>query len=153
MRGLVALASQKSAKRTRNGVLKGEVMKMGIAFIKVAAVYLLVGVCLGLYMGIAEKFEYTAPHAHINLLGWATMALFGLIYHFFPRAGNSKLGKIHFWLHNIGTLALILGMVFFANENEAIALPLAIPGAILVIIATLVFLVNVFQNLENENRV
>jgi len=125
---------------------------MGIAFIKVASVYLLIGVSLGLYMGISEKFEYTAVHAHVNLLGWATMGLFGLIYYYFPRAGDSKLGKAHFWLHNIGALALILGMVFFASGNEGLALPLAISGAILVIIATLVFLVNVFQNVKKEVR-
>jgi heme/copper-type cytochrome/quinol oxidase subunit 1 len=131
---------------------KGEAVNMGIAFIKVASVYLLIGVSLGLYMGIAGKFQYTAVHAHINLLGWATMALFGLIYYYFPRAGDSGLGKIHFWLHNIGSVVLIIGMIFLANENENAGLPFAIPGAILVIIATLIFLINVLRNVKNEVR-
>lgn len=126
---------------------------MGIAFLKVASIYLLIGVILGLYMGMADKFQYTAVHAHINLLGWATMALFGLIYHYFPRAGNSKLGKIHFWLHNIGSIVLLIGMIFLANQNENMGLPFAIPGAILVIIATVIFLVNIFQNVRKEVRV
>lgn len=126
---------------------------MGIAFLKVASIYLLIGVILGLYMGMADKFQYTAVHAHINLLGWATMALFGLIYHYFPRAGNSKLGKIHFWLHNIGSIVLLIGMIFLANQNENMCLPFAIPGAILVIIATVIFLVNTFQNVRKEVRV
>lgn len=126
---------------------------MGIAFLKVASIYLLIGVCLGMYMGLADKFQYTAVHAHINLLGWATMALFGLIYHYFPRAGNSKLGKIHFWLHNIGSVVLIIGMIFLANQNDNIGLPLAIPGSILVIGATVIFLVNIFQNVRKEVRI
>lgn len=125
---------------------------MGIAFIKVASVYLLIGVGLGLYMGIAEELQYTPIHAHINLLGWATMALFGLIYHHFPRAGDSKLGKAHFWLHNIGALALIIGMIIFANGNESAALPFAMPGALLVIAATIVFLINIFKNVKTEVR-
>lgn len=123
---------------------------MGIAFIKVASIYLLIGVCLGMYMGLADKFQYTAVHAHINLLGWATMALFGLIYHYFPRAGNSKLGKIHFWLHNIGSVVLIIGMIFLANQNDNIGLPLAIPGSILVIAATLIFVVNILQHVKKD---
>ncbi|WP_255472998.1 cbb3-type cytochrome c oxidase subunit I [Planomicrobium sp. CPCC 101079] len=87
----------------------GEAVNVGIAFIKVASVYLLIGVSLGLYMGISENFQYAPVHAHVNLLGWATMALFGLVYHYFPRAGGSKLGKVHFWLYNIGAIALLLG--------------------------------------------
>lgn len=119
---------------------------MGTAFIKIAAVYLLIGISLGIYMGIIENFEYTPIHAHVNLLGWATMGIFGLVYSAFPRAGNSKLGKTHFWLHNIGTLLVILGMVLFVNEEEGIAFPLAFVGAFTVVGATIVFIVNLFSN-------
>lgn len=120
---------------------------MGTAFIKIAAVYLLIGIGLGIYMGVVEKFEYTPIHARINLLGWATMGIFGLIYCVFPRAGNSKLGNAHFWLHNIGTLFLLLGMILFADGEVGTAFPLALIGAFTIVAATLVFIVNLFTNL------
>ncbi|MDN7242440.1 cytochrome-c oxidase [Planococcus sp. N028] len=132
--------------------MRGEAVNMGIAFIKVASVYLLIGVSLGLYMGMADKFQYTPVHAHVNLLAWATMALFGLIYYYFPRAGDSILGKVHFWLHNIGTVALLIGMILFANGNESAGLPFAIPGAWLVIIGVVIFIINVFKNVKKEVR-
>ncbi|MDN7245382.1 cytochrome-c oxidase [Planococcus shenhongbingii] len=127
---------------------KGVWSKMGTAFIKVAAVYLLVGTSLGIYMGIVEKFEFTPVHAHINLVGWATMGIFGLIYSAFPRAGNSGLGKIHFWLHNIGALLLLVGMTLFATGEAGTAFPIAVTGALTVIAATLVFIVNLFRNVK-----
>ncbi|MFD1863590.1 cbb3-type cytochrome c oxidase subunit I [Planococcus chinensis] len=119
---------------------------MATAFIKIAAIYLLIGISLGIYMGIVEEFEYTPVHAHINLLGWATTGLFGVIYHVLPEAGNSKLGKAHFWLHNIGSFLVLFGMILFVNGEEGLAFPVALTGALAVVAATLVFIVNLFKN-------
>lgn len=121
---------------------------MGTAFIKIAAVYLLFGIGLGIYMGIAEEFQYTAVHAHINLLGWATTGLFGLIYHAFPRAGDGKMGKIHFWLHNIGTVMVLLGMFLFTVGEDGVAFPLAVSGSFIVLGATILFVANMFMNVK-----
>lgn len=121
---------------------------MGTAFIKIAAVYLLIGIGLGIYMGIADVFLYGHVHAHINLLGWSTMVLFGLIYYAFPKAGNGKLGKVHFWLHNIGTPMVLLGMFLFSNGQDGPAFPLAVGGSLIVMAATLVFTTNLFVNLQ-----
>jgi hypothetical protein len=35
---------------------------------------------LGILMGITHDFSLTPVHAHLNLLGWVTMALYGLYY-------------------------------------------------------------------------
>lgn len=40
----------------------------------------LLGMSLGIAMGIAHDFSLTPVHAHLNLLGWVTMALYGLYY-------------------------------------------------------------------------
>ncbi|WP_422122484.1 cbb3-type cytochrome c oxidase subunit I [Planococcus sp. X10-3] len=123
---------------------------MGTAFIKIAAVYLLIGIALGIYMGITDNFQYGHLHAHINLLGWSTTAIFGVIYYVFSRAGDAKLGKIHFWLHNIGTPLVLLGMYLFSVGQEGIAFPMAVGGSLIVLAATLLFVVNVFTNLKER---
>jgi hypothetical protein len=38
------------------------------------------GMALGIHMGIAQDFTLAPAHAHLNLLGWVTMTLYGL-YH------------------------------------------------------------------------
>jgi hypothetical protein len=35
----------------------------------------LIGMCSSIYMGIAQDFTLAFAHAHLNLLGWMTMAL------------------------------------------------------------------------------
>ena len=47
---------------------------MGLSFIKIAVVYLVVGATLGLGMGIAQTFTLAPVHAHLVLLGWASLA-------------------------------------------------------------------------------
>ena len=46
-------------------------------WLKLAVLYLIVGVGLGIAMGATENFTLRPVHAHLNLLGWTTMALGG----------------------------------------------------------------------------
>jgi hypothetical protein len=48
------------------------------------AVAALIGMGLGIAMGISQDFSLTPVHAHLNLLGWVSMLLYGLYYR--PRA-------------------------------------------------------------------
>ena len=59
----------------------------GVLWIKAAVVYLVMGVGLGIYMGASGDHVMVPVHAHFNLLGWASLALVGLIYHQFPPRG------------------------------------------------------------------
>lgn len=60
---------------------------MNLRFFKIAAVYFVIAIILGIIMGIRHDFSLTSVHAHLNLLGWVSMALFGTIYHLYPAAG------------------------------------------------------------------
>ena len=53
---------------------------MEIHFFKIAAVYFLLAVCLGVVMGIIHNFSFTSVHAHLNLLGWASMAVSSALF-------------------------------------------------------------------------
>ena len=48
---------------------------MGLRFLQIAVVYLVIGASLGLYMGLTEVFILAPVHAHLLLLGWASLAL------------------------------------------------------------------------------
>ena len=85
--------------------------------LQMAAVYLIIGVCLGLWMGITNNHILHPVHAHLNLLGWATMALMGLLYKAFPEAATTMLAKVHFWLHSLGLPPLMIALVLLMSGN------------------------------------
>jgi hypothetical protein len=49
-------------------------------------------------MGVNEDLQLVAVHTHINLVGWASLALFGVIYRLYPELAASRLALVHFWL-------------------------------------------------------
>jgi cbb3-type cytochrome oxidase subunit 1 len=124
---------------------------VGKAYLKVATVYFTIGVLAGLIMGIIHDFRFTSVHAHVNLLGWVTMALFGIIYHFYPKAANSKLAKTQFWLHNIG-VPVMLGGIALQIVGVSAALAPTIIGSIAVVVGVILFMINVFKHVGKDSN-
>jgi len=93
---------------------------MAIRFIKIAVFYLACGICLGLYMGMTTQFTLAPVHAHLNLLGFAVMTLAGLVYRAFPEAAETRLAKVHFWLHNVGLPPLMISLALMLKGNAAL---------------------------------
>jgi hypothetical protein len=122
--------------------------RAGIIWLKLAVVYLILGISLGIAMGASQNFTLRPVHAHINLLGWTTMALAGLIYSVFPKAGESRLARLHFWLLNLALPVMMsaLGLLLFGQVGVAPVLALAEIVAALGIVA---FAVNMFINLKH----
>jgi hypothetical protein len=116
---------------------------MAIRFIKIAVIYLILGVSLGLYMGMTTKFTLTPVHAHFNLLGWASLALCGLVYAAFPAAAETRLAKWHFWLHNLGLPPLMIALALMLTGNAAME---PVVGILSMVVAAgiLLFAINVW---------
>lgn len=124
---------------------------MGYHFIRISVLYFVVGVLLGLYMSMTYNFSFTGVHAHVNLLGWTSMTLAGILYVLFPKAGRSILGKIHFILHNIGLLIMMVALFTLVQTgNEALGPVIGI-GGISLIIGVILFAINIFRNMTPEN--
>lgn len=120
---------------------------MGIRFIRVAVVYLLIGACVGLGMGISQQFTLAPVHAHLLLLGWASMALAGLIYLWCPAAGATRLARIHFWLHNLALPVFMAALGLYLTGTTA-AMPFVAAGATTVLVGLVLFTINVFVNVK-----
>lgn len=119
---------------------------MGIKFIRIAVIYLILGVGIGIYMASSHAFEQRDTHAHANLLGWASLAISGLIYQVFPGLANHILAKAHFWLHNLGLPVTLLGIALIYGGNAQTGEPLAIIGSGVVSLGFLALLINVFRS-------
>ncbi|CRK83596.1 cytochrome-c oxidase [Neobacillus massiliamazoniensis] len=120
---------------------------MGIKFIKISVVYFVIGVLIGMYMSMAEKFTFTPVHVHINLLGWMSMALAGLIYVAFPAAAGTTMAKVHFWLHNIGLPIMMIALAFLVSGAEN-ATPAVAVGSTLVVLGVIIFAINIIKNVK-----
>lgn len=114
-------------------------------FIRVAVVFALIGMALGIRMAISNEHDQVQAHAHINLLGWVTMMLYGLFYKTHAGAGDSKLALAHFWLSLAGAISINLGVyLFYSGIPEAE--PIAALGSMAAILGMLLFAVVVFKN-------
>jgi hypothetical protein len=123
---------------------------MPIRFLKIAAIYLGIGVVAGIVMGILHQFQYAPVHAHLGLLGWASLALAGLIYHFYPEAALTRLAKLHFWMHNLGLPVFLLGLFISASDQE-IAGPFLKIGALTTVVGVQLFVVNIVRNVRRPD--
>lgn len=121
---------------------------MGIKFIKISVVYFVIGVCIGMFMSMTEKFTFTPVHVHINLLGWTAMTLAGLIYVAFPNAAETKLAKAHFWLHNISLPIMMIGLALLVSGVGA-AGPAVAAGGTLMVLGVIIFAINILSNVRN----
>lgn len=123
---------------------------MELRFVKIAVVYLVLGGILGMTMGISGKFQLASVHSHLLLLGWASLALAGLVYHWYPQASATRLARFHFWLHNLGLPLFMIGLALLLTGSEW-ARPLVAGSSTVVMIGLALFAVNVLFNARGRN--
>jgi hypothetical protein len=107
-------------------------------FLRIAVVYALVAMALGIVMGISEDHSQMPTHAHLNLVGWVSMALYALVYRQYPAAAQSRLAIPHFWIANIGALLLTVGVYTQMADMPSLAF-IVISGSFITILGMLMF--------------
>ena len=119
-------------------------------FMVIASLYIILGVGIGMYMGGSNDRTLVPVHAHINLLGFVLPMVFGITYHLFPAAGNSGLARAHFWLHQIGTLVLLVLLTLLLTDriSEAAMFPIAPLAEVAVMAGLILFAVSVFRHVR-----
>jgi hypothetical protein len=95
-------------------------------FLRIAVLYIIAGVTLGIHMAASHDHSMHPVHAHLNLLGWVAMSLFGLFYRAIPAAAETKLAKAHFWIYVPSHFAqmVLLAMLYRGNTSVEPALGL-----------------------------
>ena len=113
--------------------------RIGLWFILLAGLCLMVGVYLGMWMGVNKDFTLAPVHAHLNLLGWASLALFGLTYSAYPEIGRTRLAAVHFALAAPSAMLFpyaIYRAIFLDDGSlSRIAAPMWFLGVLLFVIA------------------
>jgi hypothetical protein len=120
---------------------------MAQRLIWIASLYLIVGASLGLYMGMKQNFALMPVHAHILVAGWLSLAMAGVIYRLYPAASTTRLAQAHFWLHNLGLPAFMLGLAAMLTGHDV---PVLLPaGALAFATGLLCFSLNAWRRVRS----
>lgn len=108
------------------------------AWIRLAVVYFVVAVALGIVMGASGDHSMMPVHAHLNLLGWASMALFGLVGMAWPSTVQGPLAGVQFWLHNLG-VPVMLGALAWRLKGHAGVEPVIGAASVVIGVSVVLF--------------
>ncbi len=101
-----------------------------------AAGYALAGMGFGIVMAASHDHTLSTAHAHLNLLGWVSMAIYGLYYHAVPSAADTRFARVHVAVATLGIWIMIPGV---AMAVLGMTEGLAILGSLLTILGMLLF--------------
>lgn len=122
-------------------------MNISRMFLLIGSLYLLIGVGFGMYMGGSGDHSLAPLHAHINLLGFTLMTLFGLGYRIIPGLIDTALARAHFWLHQGGVLVLLVSLFLLMSGRvpETTIGPVFPVAELAILIGILLWAVNLYR--------
>ncbi|HEV8496741.1 MAG TPA: hypothetical protein VGQ56_07770 [Gemmatimonadaceae bacterium] len=106
------------------------------AFIRASLLWFLGGIAMGLAMAIHPAWiVYRPAHAHMNLVGFVVMMIFGVGYQMLPRffghpIHSKGLAATHVWLANVGLAGLVAGFFVAPSLGQVGYTVTAIGGGI-----------------------
>jgi hypothetical protein len=124
-------------------------MKASILSFRAAVLLVVAGMIWGIVMGISQDHSTMPAHAHLNLLGWVSLFLFGIYYHLHPAVDRSRLASLQVWVWIAGTIVMTIG-VGLVHSGHEIGDPIAAVSSLLVLADMLLFGWLVFRREPTE---
>jgi hypothetical protein len=115
-----------------------------------AVLFVIAGMLWGIQMAISQDHSAFPAHAHLNLLGWVSLFLFGIYYRLRPSLEQARSALVQVWLWIVGTAILAIG-VGLVHTGHDVGDPFAAAGSLIVLAAMLLFAWLVFQS-ERADR-
>ena len=113
-------------------------MKASSICFPVAVLLVLVGMVWGIEMAISQDHSAMPAHAHLNLLGWVSLFLFGIFYHLHPEIDRSRMALVQASVWIVGTVILVIGVGMVHTGHES-GDPIAAVGSLIVLLGMLMF--------------
>jgi hypothetical protein len=107
-------------------------MKASSVSFPVAVLMVVAGMIWGIIMAVSHDHSAMPAHAHLNLLGWVSLFLFGVFYQLHPAidCSRSALVQVAVWI--IGTVILTFGVALLHTGHD-IGQPFAAIGSVVVL--------------------
>jgi cbb3-type cytochrome oxidase subunit 1 len=113
-------------------------MKASVLSFRSAVLILVAGVIWGIAMGISEDHSTFSAHAHLNLLGWVSLFLFGIYYHLHPSLDSNRLASMQVWIWIAATIVFSIG-VALVNSGRTVGDTIAAASSLVILADTLLF--------------
>src|ERR1700685_626003 len=113
-------------------------MKASILCFRAAVLLGIAGMLWGIVMGISEDHSTMPAHAHLNLLGWVSLFLFGIFYHLHPALNRSRAAMVQVWVWIVATVVMSIG-VGLVHTGHEIGDPIAAVSSLIVLADMLLF--------------
>lgn len=98
----------------------------------------LVGMAWGIAMAASHDHAAMPAHAHLNLLGWVSLFLFGIYYRLYPLLDKSMMARTQVGVWIFGTTLLTIGVAMIHTGRPS-GEPFAGIGSIIVLADMLLF--------------
>lgn len=122
--------------------------RVSAAFFATGVLCVLSGMVFGMYMGASQNFSLATVHAHLNLVGWVTMALYGTFYALTRGTMSVPMAWINYVLSLAGVAIMLPSLaLFLANGNDPKYVPFMTTGEILTFLGMATFAISVFREL------
>lgn len=124
-------------------------MRLSFVCFVYATMCVIVGMCLGIWMGVSEDHTLGPVHVHLNLIGWVSMAVIGL-YHRGTGRAVTMFDRVQAAMLMLGVPAFAGGLAVFLTTSsktvERIVFPVSLAGTFLCLGAMVLFLLIVVQD-------
>ena len=120
--------------------------KRAYAWLKIAVLYFALAVAIGAAMGASPSHDMRLMpvHAHLNLLGWVSMSLIGLLHLRFPALGDGKLAAVQFYSYQVCVPLTLMALAFLLTGTESIG-PVVGILSIIVVLSIALFAVKLWS--------
>jgi hypothetical protein len=105
-----------------NNTQENGMTRLDRSYILVGFAWVIAGMVFGIWLGASDHLNYANSHAHINLLGFVTSLLFGLLHATYPALRQSALATWQFLIYEIGVALLVIGKILFDGGTDTLFL-------------------------------
>ena len=113
-------------------------MKASSLSFQAAAVLVVAGMIWGIMMAASGNHTAMPAHAHLNLLGWVCLFLFGIFYHLHPAIDRSRAAFVQVSIWIVATVVLSIG-VGLVHTGHDVGDPIAAVSSIVILADMLLF--------------
>ncbi len=116
--------------------------RLSLAFFATAAACALAGMCWGIQMGITDNFTMAPAHAHLNLVGWASLAIMGGFYGIAGDRVNKRIGWLNYAVSASAVVVLIPSLAILLASNGKTNIGIMV-GSLLALTGMAIFFLDV----------
>ena len=111
-------------------------MRYDVVLIGTGILCLLGGESLGIWMGANQNFTLAPAHAHLNLVGWVTLSLYGVAHRLYPALSASRLAMPQMIVAIIAAVTVPFTVAYTIMGGSELP---AIINSLFIVLGTLMF--------------